>query len=77
MDYKIILKELNEKLGIETETVFLRDDEIYLKVRPDDFKNACLALHKLTSSPIASLFALDSRQEKGAFEIYCLFTSVK
>jgi len=77
MDYKIILKEINEKLGIEYSLFLLRDDEIYLKVRLDDFKNICLALHKLLNVPIASLFALDARKEKGIFEIYCSFMSAK
>ncbi len=77
MDYKIILKEINEKLGMETTTVFVRDDEIYLKAKPDDFKNVCVNLHKLLNVPVASLFALDTRKEKGAFEIYCSFMSAK
>jgi Ni,Fe-hydrogenase III large subunit/Ni,Fe-hydrogenase III component G len=77
MDYKIILKEINEKLGIEYSVLSPRDDEVYLRVRLDDFKNTCLALHKLSSAPIASLFALDARKEKGVFEIYCSFMSTK
>ena len=77
MDYKIILKEINEKLGIESSVLFLRDDEIYLRVRLDDFKNICLALHKLLNAPIASLFAHDARKEKSIFEIYCSFMSAK
>jgi len=77
MDYKTILKEINEKFGLETTTVSLREDEIYLKVKPEDFKKICLSLHKLLSAPVASLFALDNRREKGVFEIYCSFMGGK
>ncbi|MDD4955200.1 MAG: NADH-quinone oxidoreductase subunit C [Candidatus Omnitrophica bacterium] len=77
MDYKAVLKELNEKLGVETKTVFLREDEIYLKVNLNDFKTTCLTLHKVLLAPIASLFALDCRKDSGVFEIYCSFASAK
>ena len=48
-------------------------DEIALKVKPQDFKDTCLTLHKILPSPVMMLFACDERKEKRSFAIHCVF----
>lgn len=52
-------------------------DEVYIKVRKDVFKDACMALHKLLPSPIMMLFALDLRKDNAKFVINSVFVSPK
>ncbi len=52
-------------------------DEIALKVNPPDFKNTCLALHKILPSPVMMLFACDERKERGSFTLNCLFVDFR
>lgn len=52
-------------------------DEARIKVERKDFKDACLALHKILSSPAMALFALDERRESGNFVINCVFLDAK
>ena len=78
MDYKIILKELQEKYGLcPANMVENCADEIYFSVREEDFKKTCVTLHKLLRVPISAFFARDARTEKGVFIIYCVFESAK
>ena len=78
MDYKIILKELQEKYGLcPANTVENCIDEIYFSVREEDFKKTCVNLHKLLRAPVAALFARDARLEKRVFIIICVFESAK
>jgi len=77
MDYKAVLKEINEKMSLGFSVMHLSEDEAYLLASPDDFKNICLALHKLLHAPVASFFAQDARNEKEVFKIYCSFMSAK
>lgn len=56
-------------LGVKPLEVFERaGGEIYLKVRPEDFRACCLAFHKKTASPVMTMFATD---EKACFTVYC------
>jgi Ni,Fe-hydrogenase III large subunit/Ni,Fe-hydrogenase III component G len=56
----------------------IAQDEIYLHVKPEDFKRLCLFLHKELHSPIMMLFADDERQAAGkGFVIYSAFLAVK
>lgn len=64
----------------------LRDypDEVYLKVSPQEFNDACLKLHETLHSPVMMLFAVDERSSStdersssGAFMINCAFVDVK
>ncbi len=52
-------------------------DEIYLKVEPKNFRDGCLALHKLLSSPVMMLFALDDRARSKQFVINGVFLNMK
>ena len=52
-------------------------DEIYLKVSPQFFKDACLALHKAFSSPVEMLFASDELKDAGKFVVNCVFVNLK
>lgn len=52
-------------------------DEINIKVSPQVFKDTCLALHKILSSAVAALFALDERKQRGCFEINSIFADFK
>ncbi len=52
-------------------------DEINIKVNPQIFKDTCLTLHKILSSPVMMLFALDERRDTGKFVINCLFADTK
>ncbi len=50
-----------------------RPDEILLRVSPDMFKGACLALHKILSSPVMALYALDERKARKVYVVNCVF----
>ncbi len=52
-------------------------DEIYLKVSPQVFQATALALHKILSSPVMMLFALDERNSAGVFVINAVFVNSK
>jgi len=52
-------------------------DEVVIKVNPPDFKNTCLVLHKILSSPVMALFALDERRKTGSFAINCVFVDFR
>ena len=52
-------------------------DEVVLNVEPPDFKNACLALHKILPSPVMMLFACDERKMRGNFVIRCVFVDFR
>ena len=52
-------------------------DELRLQVEPKDFKDTCLALHKILPSPIEALFAVDERKAAQKFAINCVFVSFK
>jgi Ni,Fe-hydrogenase III large subunit/Ni,Fe-hydrogenase III component G len=78
MDYKILLKELQEKYGLcPLATAENCGDEVYLSVKEEDFKKTCVNLHKMLRAPVAAFFARDARAEKGVFVIYCVFESAK
>jgi len=53
------------------------EDEVRLKVCPEDFKDICLILHKILPSPVLMLFACDERKIKGSFLIQCVFVDFK
>ncbi|MFA5339043.1 MAG: NADH-quinone oxidoreductase subunit C [Candidatus Omnitrophota bacterium] len=48
-------------------------DELYIDVKPEEFRSKCLELHKKLSSPVMMYFAVDERKEKGSFAVYCAF----
>lgn len=52
-------------------------DEVFIKVAPQFFRETCLAVHKIISSPVMMLFASDERKEKGVFVINSIFMDVK
>ena len=46
-------------------------DELYIDVKPEEFRSKCLELHKKLSSPVMMYFAVDERTEKKSFAVYC------
>jgi Ni,Fe-hydrogenase III large subunit/Ni,Fe-hydrogenase III component G len=52
-------------------------DQVHIKVERKLFKDTCLALHKMFSSPVYMLFASDERKEAGNFELNCVFLDLK
>ncbi|MFA5176572.1 MAG: NADH-quinone oxidoreductase subunit C [Candidatus Omnitrophota bacterium] len=52
-------------------------DELTIRVRPQDFKDICLILHKNLASPVMLLFALDEREESGKFLLNCVFADLQ
>lgn len=70
-----IKKDLADFCALETAQKY--PDELYLKVRPADFRPACLALHKLLPSPVMMLFAGDERAQRGVFEINAVFVDFR
>jgi len=51
--------------------------EAYIYVKPENFKKACLYLHKKLKSPVVMMFACDERSDSGCFKIYCAFMGMK
>ena len=52
-------------------------DEICIKVSREAFKGAALALHKIFSSPVMMLFAVDERKSSGTFALNAVFVNLK
>lgn len=52
-------------------------DEICIKVQPEMFKSASLALHKILLSPVMMLFALDERARQNKFVVNAVFLNAK
>lgn len=48
-------------------------DELYIDVRPEEFRSRCLELHKKLASPVMMYFAVDERTGEKAFAVYCAF----
>ena len=79
MDCSEIISGIKKKLpGFDANSI-LQDypDEVFIKVSPQIFKDTCLALHKILSSPVMMLFALDERKEKDIFVINAVFVNFK
>ncbi|MEI8349529.1 MAG: NADH-quinone oxidoreductase subunit C [Candidatus Omnitrophota bacterium] len=78
MVYQDLLKGIGEICGIQLLDVSERyHDEVYVSVQKEDFKKACIALHKYLRSPVMTQFALDNRQEQKVFVLYCGFMSIR
>ena len=52
-------------------------DELELSVGPEDFKDACLALHKILVSPVMMMVALDERAQSGNYLVNCIFVDIR
>lgn len=52
-------------------------DEIHIQLKPDNFKETCLTLHKILGSAIMMLFASDETATLKNFIIRCVFLSIK
>lgn len=74
-----IITEIKKKIPDFDPLAVLQNypDEINIKVSPQVFKDTCLALHKILSSPVAALFALDERGPRGCFEINSIFVDFR
>ncbi len=79
MDSPEIIAEIKNKIPDFAPFSVLQNypDEINIKVSPRVFKDTCLALHKILSSPVAVLFALDERKQSGCFEINSIFVDFR
>ncbi|MCK9604331.1 MAG: NADH-quinone oxidoreductase subunit C [Candidatus Omnitrophica bacterium] len=79
MDYREIISGIKNKLpdfnAISSSQSY--PDEICLKVSPQIFKDTCFTLHKILSSPVMMLFALDERKERGCFVVNAVFVHPK
>ncbi len=75
MDSSGIISEIKKSLPyFSAKTVAeVRPDEIYLHITPEMFKDACLALHKMLSSPVMALYAIDERKAKHIYVVNCIF----
>ncbi|MFN3479023.1 MAG: NADH-quinone oxidoreductase subunit C, partial [Thermodesulfovibrionales bacterium] len=49
-------------------------NEIYLEVRRDDFKDACLYLYETKKAILRLMFATDEREVDGTFKVYAVFS---
>lgn len=74
-----IIEELKNKIPgfVPLSAAQIYPDEINIKVSPLFFKDTCLVLHKVLSSAVMALFALDEREEKGCFEVNSVFVDFK
>ncbi len=74
-----IITEIKNKIPDFTPLSVLQNypDEINIKVSPPVFRDTCLTLHKILSSAVMALFALDERKERGCFEINSIFVDFK
>jgi Ni,Fe-hydrogenase III large subunit/Ni,Fe-hydrogenase III component G len=79
MDCSEIISTLKNKFPAFSALASSQDhpDELWLKVEPRIFKDTALALHKILSSPVMMLFALDERREKSIFVINAVFASFR
>ncbi|MFA4843472.1 MAG: NADH-quinone oxidoreductase subunit C [Candidatus Margulisiibacteriota bacterium] len=69
-------EELRAKYQIVPVAINARyQDQSYLTVKPADFIPACLALHKLCSSPVMMMFAEDKRTTRSSFRLNTAFYS--
>jgi len=71
----VIKKQFPDFAALSTGEAY--PDEVLIKVRPQDFKNTCLVLHKNLPSPVMLLFALDERRESSKFLLNCVFADFK
>lgn len=52
-------------------------DELCIKVSQGMFKDTCFSLHKVLSSPVMMLFAIDNRRDSASFEIRSVFVNYR
>jgi len=50
-------------------------NEVYLEVRKEDFRDACIYLYRNGESILRVMFAVDEREIDGMFRIYAVFSS--
>jgi len=48
-------------------------DEVLIRIEPRFFKDTCMALHKMFSSPVMAFFAVDEREGTGQFAVNAVF----
>ncbi|TAM37735.1 hypothetical protein EPN54_05040 [bacterium] len=79
MDHAELISAIKNKLPDFKAISVLQDypDEISIKIIPQAFRDTCLALHKILSSPVMMFFALDERKENGKFIINSVFVDLK
>ncbi|MDD4940221.1 MAG: NADH-quinone oxidoreductase subunit C [Candidatus Omnitrophica bacterium] len=79
MDHAELISDLRNKLPDFNAISISQDhpDELLIKVSPEIFRDTCAALHKILSSPVMMLFALDERKERGKFVINSIFVELK
>src|SRR3989339_304311 len=70
MNYMDIVKKINHVNIAE-----MHENEIYIEVKKEAFKEACTILHKDLNSQVLMMFAEDARKESHDFKLYCVFLS--
>src|SRR3989339_531373 len=70
MNYMDLVKKINYVNITE-----MHKNEIYIEVKKEAFKEACIILHKELNSPVFMMFAEDTRKESHDFKLYCVFLS--
>lgn len=75
MSFTKLIVDLENQYKIKPVKVYEHfADEVYWEFSSQqDYKTACLGLHNLLKQPVASLFALDQRQEGEGFKVITVF----
>ena len=73
MNYSKVTDELKQHLSALFKAIEPNDEEVRIYVEPQDFKAACLFLHKKLRSGVMAFFGTDRRKAKDCFELFCVF----
>ncbi|MDO8488957.1 MAG: NADH-quinone oxidoreductase subunit C [Candidatus Omnitrophota bacterium] len=79
MDCSEFISEIKNKLPDFSALCVQQDyqDQVCIKVNTQIFKDTCFVLHRMLSSPVMMLFAVDERNNSNKFVINCVFVSLK
>lgn len=79
MDSRAFISKIRDRIPNFTELFVSSNyaDEICIGVKQELFRDTCLALHKISASPVMMLFALDERAKLNKFVINCVFINAE
>ncbi|MDZ4243247.1 MAG: NADH-quinone oxidoreductase subunit C [Candidatus Omnitrophota bacterium] len=78
MDFQELISDLRARHNVvPVRAEETSADEVYLHVRPEDFHDACLGLHKILQQPVWMLSAADERRRQGGFQVLAVFPAPK
>ncbi|HQP91511.1 MAG TPA: NADH-quinone oxidoreductase subunit C [Candidatus Omnitrophota bacterium] len=75
MAYRVFIEELKKACSKSAEVYEHVPEEVYIWIKKEDFRSACLFTHKRLHSPVHALFCTDERNKNNCFDIYCVFLS--